>query len=110
MDGGGKPSGLAIALGPTPYTKEAIMNLKESVRQSVLRDLVAYLNGLDAHGLLVVYHNWMNRLLRPQPRQVRKSRAFEQNPIFAQRKSDIDQIIADIEEGRDVTKYLSRDI
>jgi hypothetical protein len=48
MDGGGKPSGLAIALGPTPYTKEAIMNLKESVRQSVLRDLVAYLNALDA--------------------------------------------------------------
>jgi hypothetical protein len=119
MDGGGKPSGLVIALGPTPYTKEAIVNLKESVRQWVLRelpydsadaDLVAYLNGLDAHGLLVVYHNWMNRLVRPQPRQVRKSRAFEQNPIFAQRKSDIDQIIADIEEGRDVRKYLSRDI
>jgi hypothetical protein len=95
------------------------VNLKESVRQWLLlelpydstdADLVAYLNGLDAHGLLVVYHNWMNRLVGPQPRQVRKSRAFEQNPIFAQRKSDVDQIIADIEEGRDVTKYLSRGI
>ena len=47
--------------------------------------LVAYLNGLAAHGLLVVYHNWMNRLVKPQPRVVRKSKAFQLNPLTTQR-------------------------
>jgi hypothetical protein len=98
---------------------EASVDLKESARRWVLQNmpydhldasLVAYLNGLDAHGLLVVYHNWMNRLVWPQPRTVHKSRAFQQNPLTAQRASDLAQIIADIEQGRDLKKYLSRDI
>jgi hypothetical protein len=94
------------------------VNLTESARQWVLKNLpydrgdaalVAYLNGLAAHGLLVVYHNWMNRLVKPQPRVVRKSKAFQLNPLTIQRASDLAQIIADIEQGRDLTKYLSRD-
>src|ERR1019366_10197639 len=72
--------------------------------------LVAYLNGLDAHDLLVVYHNWMSRLVKPQPRTVHKSKAFQQNPLTTQRASDLAQIIGDIEQGRDLKKYLSRDI
>lgn len=95
------------------------MNLKESVRQWALQNLpydrgdvslVAWLNGHDAHGLLVVYHNWMNRRVKPQPRVVRRSKAFQQNPLTTQRASDLAQIIADIEQGRDLTKYLSRQI
>jgi hypothetical protein len=95
------------------------MNLKESVRQWVLRELpydradaalLAYLNGLDAHRLLVVFHNWMNRLVKPQPRTVVKSIAFQQNPATAQRASDLAQIIDDIEQGRNLTKYLSRGV
>lgn len=95
------------------------MNLIESVRQWVLNNLpcdrgdaavVAYLHGLDAHRLLVIYHNWMRRLVPQQPRTVHKSRAFQQNPLTAQRASDLASMIADIEAGRDLTKYLSRDI
>jgi hypothetical protein len=98
---------------------ECAMSLVESARQWVLQTLpydradtalVAHLNALDAHGLLVVYHNWMSRRVKPQPRTVVKSKAFQQNPLTAQRASDLAQIIADIEQGRDLTKYLSRQI
>jgi hypothetical protein len=103
-----------------PFTgRHIVVNLKESVRQWVLRelpydradaDLVAHLNSLDAHGLLVVYHNWMSRLIKPQPRQVRKSNAFRQNPLTAARANELAQIIDDIESGRDLRKYLSRGV
>ncbi|MEJ0094302.1 MAG: hypothetical protein WDN46_12955 [Methylocella sp.] len=95
------------------------MKLKESARKWVLRempydrsdaDLVTYLNGLDVHKLFILYHNWINRHVSPQPRELRKSRAFEQNPIVAQQKSDVDQIIAEIQAGCNLRKYLSRDI
>ena len=74
------------------------------------RPLFAYLAGLDAHGLLVVYHNWISRLVKPQPRAVHKSKAFQRNLLATQRANDLAQIIADIEHGRDLKKYLSRDI
>ncbi len=70
------------------------MNLKESVRQWVLgalpydranTELVKHLNSLDAHGLLIVYHNWMSRLIKPGPRTVRKSKDFERNPVVTTR-------------------------
>lgn len=95
------------------------MNLTDSVRQWVLANLpydrgdvklVAYLNGLDAHAALIVYYNWRSRLVPPQPRTVHKSRAFEQNPLTVQWASDLAAIMADIEQGRDLTKYLSRAI
>jgi hypothetical protein len=95
------------------------VSLVESTRQWVLTNLpydrgdpalVAYLAGLDAHWLLVVYHNWISRLVKPQPRAVYKSKAFEKNPLVPQRANDLAQIIADIEHGRDLKKYLSRDI
>ncbi|HWY82418.1 MAG TPA: hypothetical protein VNY10_10890, partial [Roseiarcus sp.] len=95
------------------------MSLVESTRQWVLTNLpydhndaalVAHLAGLDAHGLLVVYHNWISRLVKPQPRAVHKSKAFQRNPLATQRANDLAQIIADIELGRDLKKYLSRDI
>ncbi len=95
------------------------MSLVESTREWVLTNLpydrgdaalVAYLAGLDAHGLLVVYHTWISRLVKPQPRAVHKSMAFQRNLLATQRASDLAQIIADIEHGRNLKKYLSRDI
>jgi hypothetical protein len=95
------------------------VSLVESTRQWVLINLpydrgdaalVAYLAGLDAHRLLAVYHNWISRLVKPQPRAVHKSKAFQRNPLATQRANDLAQIIADIEHGQDLKKYLSRDI
>jgi len=77
------------------------MNLTDSVRQWVLASLpydrgdaklVAYLNGLDAHAALVVYYNWANRLVPPQPRTIHKSRAFEQNRLTSRRASDLEHV------------------
>ncbi len=94
-------------------------SLQESIRQWVIgalpydradHEAVTYLRGLDAHGLLVLYHNWMNRRVRPLPRQIRKSKAFLQNPVVSQRAADFAQIAADIERGNNLRKYLSRDI
>jgi hypothetical protein len=91
------------------------MDLNESVRQWVLRELpydrtdaalVAYLTGLDAHRLLVVFLNWSSRKIKPQPRTVHKSKAFQQNSLATQHGNDLAQIIADIEQGKDLTKYL----
>ena len=95
---------------PLSYALETEVDLKESARRWVLQNLpydhgdaalVAYLAGLNAHRLLVVYHNWMNRQVKPQPRTVHKSNAFQQNPLTTHRASDLAQIIDDIEQGRD---------
>lgn len=95
------------------------MNLKESARQWVLRNLpvnpndadtIAHLSSLDASELLALFHNWMSRLISPRPRRVFKSSAFTQNTVANARTVEIAQIISDIENGRDLTKYLSRDV
>src|SRR5579883_318247 len=95
------------------------IDLKESVRQWLINNLpydrndqalCAELQEKDARELLIVYHNWMSRHVRPVPRTVRKSQAFTSNPIVQQRASDLAVIIQDIEQGRDLTRYLSRGI
>lgn len=72
------------------------MTLKDSVRKWVLINLpydrsdsevVSFLSGLDAHQLLVCYHNWMNRLIKPQSRRVEKSNSFERDVAYAHRVS-----------------------
>jgi hypothetical protein len=94
------------------------MGLTENARQWVLREL-PYDRGDPA---LVIF----SRVRRPQaschlpqlgqpagedqPRTVRKSSAFQKNPLTTQRANDLAQIVADIEQGRDLKKYLSRDI
>ncbi|MEQ1697246.1 MAG: hypothetical protein ABL901_15540 [Hyphomicrobiaceae bacterium] len=93
--------------------------LEQSVRSWVLAHLPydksdntldQHLQSLDAHGLLVVCHNWMSRLVKPQPRSVAKSAAFLANPVVTARKSDFDSLIADIEAGNDLKQYLSRGV
>ena len=95
------------------------LSLIESARQWVLQNLpvdrsdaalVAHLNGLDTRELLIVYNNWMSRLVKPQPRRVHKSKVFDLNPLTTQRAADLAQILDDIEKGRDLRKYLSRGV
>lgn len=95
------------------------MNLKESIRKWVLNELpynrsntelVNYLNQKDPRELLLIYHNWMSRQIKPQPRRVLKSKAFLKNPLVAKRPEQFTQITNDIECGRDLRKYLSRGI
>jgi len=71
--------------------------------QTITTELVA----MDARELLIVYHNWMSRHVIPAPRQVRRSGAYDANPVVQQRKADLDALIAKIERGDDVTPHLS---
>lgn len=95
------------------------MSLVESARQWVLANLpfdrgdavlTAYLNQQEADTLLMIYHNWMVRRLQPRPRRVIESSAFRSNALTARRAADFHQIKDDIEHGRDLRKYLSRDV
>ncbi len=94
------------------------LDLKESARQWVLAnlpydkndaDLHAYLISLDVHALLVIYHNWMMRLIPAMPRNVHCSKTLLSKMNSLPNNSDLTQIILDIETGADLTRYLSRD-
>src|SRR5271170_4045000 len=96
---------------------EALVNLTESARQWVLKNLPynrndpkvdAVLQAKSPRGLVVLYLNWRERLIPPAPRQVLRSPAFNTNPIVHERSTAIAPIIDDIEQGRDLTRYLSR--
>jgi hypothetical protein len=93
------------------------MDLKESARQWVLQELpygktdaalVAHLNGLDVHGLLVVYHNWASRLIAPRRREIHVSASLREKLATSVHKAAFDQIIEDIKAGRHLKCYLSR--
>ncbi|MAQ37891.1 MULTISPECIES: hypothetical protein [Thioclava] len=93
--------------------------LYESVRQWVLAHLpfnksdvalAAYVNGLDAHKLLVTYHNWQSRLISEAPRTVHASAALSANSLAAQHALALNAISADISKGNSLTKYLSRGV
>jgi hypothetical protein len=58
--------------------------------------------------ILCLYLNWRNRLIPAQPRSVARSTMFSQYPVVVERSEAISKIIADIAEGNDLTKYLSR--
>jgi hypothetical protein len=96
---------------------EALVKLMESARQWVLKNLPydrndpkveAVLQAKSPRGLLVLYLNWRERLIPTAPRQVLRSPAFDTNPIVHERSAAIAQIVDDIEQGRDLTRYLSR--
>jgi hypothetical protein len=93
------------------------MSLAESVRKWVMANLpydeadpkvAAALSAMQPAYLLVLFLNWRDRLIAAKPREVLRSASFDKNPIVRQRMLAISQIIDDIENGRDVTKYLSR--
>jgi hypothetical protein len=93
------------------------MSLIESVAEWVLGvlpydrsdpDVVAALKSKHPGELLVLFYNWRTRLIPAHPRHVARSDAFDKNPIVAQRRDVIAAIIRDIEQGNDLTRYLSR--
>lgn len=93
------------------------MNLARSVAEWVLEalpydrsdpDVVAALQGKNPTELLVLYLNWLHRLVPVRPREVLRSVEFQQNPLSVERSDVISQIVDDIEQGRDLTRYLSR--
>jgi hypothetical protein len=93
------------------------MSLAESARNWVLKNLpydeadpkiVAALQAMSPWHLLVLYLNWRDRLIPASQRRVLRSSDFNQNAIVRERGSAISQIIDDVEQGRDLTKYLSR--
>lgn len=69
--------------------------------------LCAELASKDVRELLIIYHNWMARHVYPTPRQILKSKAYNANPIVAQRKDDLDALISKIEAGIDLRPHLS---
>ena len=94
-------------------------HLQRSVQQLVLDHLpydrtdtavVAALQSMSPNDLLIRWFNWVRRLVPQAPRQVLQSREFRANPLVGERQSDIQALIADIEAGADLTKYLSRGI
>lgn len=94
-----------------------VIDLKESARQWVLqnlpydrqdKELSNYINSLNAHGLLVSYHNWITRLVPKQPRQVVVSKTLLQSSHYSDHNYVIETIITDIKMGIDLNKYLSR--
>jgi hypothetical protein len=93
------------------------MNLAESVVEWVLAALpydrsdpkvVDALSCKHPGELLVLYLNWQSRLIPSQPRREMRSREFDQNPIVTNRATVIAEIIRDIEQGSELTKYLTR--
>jgi hypothetical protein len=95
------------------------IDLFESAKQHVLdtlpydrNDLMlsAELQRLTAPDLLIRHYNWMSRHIQAVPRTVQRSKAFTANPIVQQQATDFEKIIADIEDGVDLARYLSKSI
>ena len=93
--------------------------LLESVRRWVLRNLphdradpqvVAALAVKEPSELLIWYLNWRSRFPQARLRRVFKSRNFERSAAATQLQSELAQIVDDIEQGRTLRKYLSKDV
>lgn len=93
------------------------MDLKSDVRRLILSSLphdkndpqiVAELQAKPIATLLVIYHNWLSRLLRPTQRSVHLSREFLQNPMRATHAAGLAATLSDIEYGRDLSPRLSK--
>lgn len=94
------------------------MDFEEDIRAHVLSKLpheagvepeLATKSGRD---LLMIYRNWLNRLVSPRPRIVHRSEALNRNPLTTDPayQPAVEEIIRRIESGEDVTAFLSRGI
>lgn len=94
------------------------MDLQEDIRQHVLANLPhdpgdrSELAAKSACELLVFYKNWLDRLVAPRPRDVHISPALLSNPLAAdpRYKPGLDQIVASLKVGTEITPHLSRAI
>lgn len=94
------------------------MDFLEDIRKFVLSRLPCQasargdLEAMGARELLVIYHNWLERLITPVPRKVHQSQALSANPLLStpQYGPAVEHIIHKLERGEDVTPHLSRNI
>lgn len=93
-------------------------DLYEDIHRHILTTLPyrpedrAELEAMHVSDLLILYFNWRSRRVPPRPRTVHISRALPANPLASDPiyKPGIDQIIAMIQAGDDLTPHLSRGI
>jgi hypothetical protein len=92
------------------------MDFEKDIREYVLsalpHDLAtrAELEAKAAPELLALYLNWINRRIPAQPRRVHLSGAMQRNPLSAKLLTDLEQIVAKIADGVDLTPHLSKDV
>lgn len=95
------------------------MDLKADIRRHVMAtlphdpsdtDATSELASMDIGRLLVTYHNWLSRLIRPVARSVHLSKAYQANPMRAQFSAPLRDILSSLERGRDLTPRLSKDV
>ncbi|KQW41097.1 MULTISPECIES: hypothetical protein [unclassified Ensifer] len=95
------------------------VNLMEMVRTWALATLPydrnnnvisAEVHGMNVRALLRAYHNWKTRFVEARPRNLHLSQSFNDNPIAASRKDDLDSLLDKIANGEDITPHLSKRI
>lgn len=94
------------------------MNLEEDIRQHVLAHLphapgeAAALAARSPRDLLIIYANWLNRLVPARHRRVHRSSVLAANPLAADPtyRPALDQIVVKLESGADISPHLSRGI
>lgn len=95
------------------------MNLKADLLAQIITQLphnrsdptvVAELSGMSLPDLLIRYHNWLHRFVRPVPRSVHYSREFSSNALKSPHAPALADIADAIQKGRDLTPRLSKGI
>lgn len=94
------------------------MNFEENIREAVLAKIDCWpeaqteLREKSAAHLLIIYFNWLNRLVAPTPRKVHHSRELDETvpSLDDDLRRALDKIVADIQGGRNLRPYLSRGI
>lgn len=96
-----------------------IFDFMQDVRNEVLKwlphdrsdpNVVATINNLSDHELLVRFFNWLQRLVHPHPRTVFKSQEFSSQFFNDEQNIDLAKIIQKIEGGDEITPHLSKRI
>lgn len=94
-----------------------MMDLKADLRAHILSILphdradsavVSDLASKPIDTLLVIYHNWLSRLVRPAKRSVHLSREFASNPLRTKHSAGLNDTLAAVENGIDLTSRLSK--
>src|SRR4051812_32645513 len=92
------------------------MNFDEDIRQHVLRTLpynrkdlplARELHSKATGELLIIYFNWLGRFVVPRPRAVHRSKQLLINSLATKFAGPLSTIVQDIEQGNDLTRYLS---
>jgi hypothetical protein len=93
------------------------MDLKADLRAQIIATLphdptdakaLTELGAMTLFDLLLRYHNWLARLVRPVPRSVHLSREFRANPRKTAHSVAIADICDAIQTGRDLAPRLSK--